>query len=1130
MRPLRSDLCLHHRSHCRTSLRIPSSRPEHYHSPSLRSCRLQTIQLSVHPATARQMLLTFPTQTRSWLPLILQPVRPCCKEWLIEQLELRVVRSLARLSRCPCMVPSRVHLKLLECDPRRRRFDAGADPREPPHILIVRLLLPLRTQRVRHWMQITLWRSEWTPPGPSFSISRSVFSLPGILRLPKQPSIRVVCSLPVTKTLAPCQRQMICTLQSGKSSCSFVTAMPRLCGCSVWPNPLCALSSRPHPWLRSLQLPTLCLSLPCSWARPSAPQLNLTVHWTLAPAWFRLTPMYRCQSAQVTSHPPPSLQALLLLEASPSSQRLCTPLHEPWQSHLAAYPWTTNSSTPLFTRPVQISRPHQQIVNLSKQHERLNLKHWRFCQPPPPQQSPPLLLLSVRRQLLSPSRHRKARIVDTAAAEALCELSRTTPWNRPLRRTSKSTCRSPSEAFLDDRIPNGLSTSTEGHAPVPSFTALPHQGAARTLGGQVEHWRRLSKCIASFSLSLPQHEHRVPSNWALSLPVILRSHACPAAALHAMSLPYRWLSTPSCNEPLGLQCSSWSCRTSAQNPARCLVPPSAASTGMATRKERRQERQRSRPGSLNRRFTAPSEAEAEAGAEAAASSSTAPAAASTAPAADPSPSSTSSAPLAEPCRLTVKEVALLNYVQWQGRTGKPPPLTVYAEPSLQQVLRGLRQKKRQPLPPPEDEVEVVADLIHVPDDDRAPPHRDSAVKLKPKPKTKHGSTDAALPQSSPPSRSLQATATSSLDDLPCKIVAGDLTLASHDYKTNPVHARRRPKKRPKPRKDASKADSLEATLPLKPKEAAAQGSASDPTPYADGTTQASHATEHDRHPSSPLDTASTSLSPTAAANTKPLDAQPPGAQQPHATSPTTAGDTVILDHEHEERAKERVKKTKKADANPQLMSRHPRAAGTRTSRGTKLSRQATSTHSLKVASSSSRKRTATSMEIMDPDFRPDPATRPKIVSPWLDPMPKTAERYMMLRFLNLMHSRFRLPQPVLVDPHCPVLYASSTFPSPRLTPQRDCLRLSALIPDASLRSPASASSTLLEPCCHTEVRTSLEVSSPCGQQVRASPSLPRQAPTNCPLSTITPPAEETFSIRKRPLSVRPSACMVSFHR
>ena len=73
---------------------------------------------------------------------------------------------------------------------------------------------------------------------------------------------------------------------------------------------------------------------------------------------------------------------------------------------------------------------------------------------------------------------------------------------------------------------------------------------------------------------------------------------------------------------------------------------------------------------------------------------------------------------AEPCRLTLKEVALLHYVSWTGRTGQPPPLTVYAEPSLQHVLRGLRQKQRQPLATPEDEVQVVADLINVPDADQ----------------------------------------------------------------------------------------------------------------------------------------------------------------------------------------------------------------------------------------------------------------------------------------------------------------------------------------------------------------------------------------------------------------------------
>ena len=75
----------------------------------------------------------------------------------------------------------------------------------------------------------------------------------------------------------------------------------------------------------------------------------------------------------------------------------------------------------------------------------------------------------------------------------------------------------------------------------------------------------------------------------------------------------------------------------------------------------------------------------------------------------------------------------------------------------------------------------------------------------------------------------------------------------------------------------------------------------------------------------------------------------------------------------------------------------------------------------------------------------------------------------------------------LVDLNCPVLYASSAFSSPRLTPQRDCLRLSAPIPAASMRSPASASSTQLEPRCHTEVRTSLGVSSPVANRCMPRP-------------------------------------------
>ena len=339
----------------------------------------------------------------------------------------------------------------------------------------------------------------------------------------------------------------------------------------------------------------------------------------------------------------------------------------------------------------------------------------------------------------------------------------------------------------------------------------------------------------------------------------------------------------------------------------------------------------------------------------------------------------------------------------------------------------------------------MADLIHVPNDDRAPPHRDSAVKLKPKPKTKHGSTDAALPEPSLPSTSLQSTTSSSLEDLPCKIVAGDLTLASHDYKSNPGHARRRPKKRPKPSKDTSEAISSTTTQPTGSPETTVPGPSSTDVP---------------------------------------IPVSPPGVTVPQAASPAAADNAEIPER------KPTIKVTGKdgdKKGGPKLKSKQHRAKGIAASKGTRSSRPSTSTRSArstKATSSSSKQRTPPSTEptepteIMDPDFRPDPAKRPRIVSPWLEPMPKDAERYMLLSFLALMHRRHRLHQPMLVDLNCPVLCASSAISSPRLTPQRDCPRLSALLPAVSMRRPASASSTLLEPRCHTEVCTSLGISSP----------------------------------------------------
>ena len=319
-------------------------------------------------------------------------------------------------------------------------------------------------------------------------------------------------------------------------------------------------------------------------------------------------------------------------------------------------------------------------MSLSKRPAKPNITHWRSCLKPPQQRTMPLLLPGWSR-LSSPSRYRKVQAADKAAAAVQYDPSQTTPWNRLLRRTSKSIYRSPSGAFRGDSIHDRTASPTDGLAPnLPTF-ALPRQGTASTPDRSAEHWLRISKCIADPPLLLQQSECTASSSWVRYLPNNPRFRASRAAASHASPLPYRWPCTPSCNGLFDLQCSLWSCRSPAQNIDHYLVPPPAARTKMASRKERRQERQRSRPGSLNRRFT-------DAQSEAATATATETTADPSSTAAAHSISSAPSAPLDEPCRLTVKEVALLNYVQWQGRTGKPPPLTVYAEPSLQQVLRG----------------------------------------------------------------------------------------------------------------------------------------------------------------------------------------------------------------------------------------------------------------------------------------------------------------------------------------------------------------------------------------------------------------------------------------------------------
>ena len=387
-------------------------------------------------------------------------------------------------------------------------------------------------------------------------------------------------------------------MQSLKRSHYSVIALPQLHCPSTRPCLFCALHSQLCPWLRS----------PCSWARPSTRRLSPTMRWLLDPAWPWSALKHGYQFTQVTSHLPSSPQALLL-KASPTCLWLSISWHDPWRSRQTACPWTTSSPMPQSTRPVQTSRPHQPIKNLSMQPGKLKLKHWRSCLKPP-QKRTTSLLPPVRSRLPPPSRHRLVQGANTAAAAVQDELSRITPWNRPLRRTSKSTCRSPSGPFRGDHFRDSTSSSTDGLAPNLPPSALLHQGAVRTLDRSAEHWLRLSKCIAAPPLFLQKSECTASSIWVRCLPNHPRSRDSPAAPSHASPLPYSWLCTPSCHGSLELQCSLWQCRSSAQNIAHYLVMPSAASVEMASRKERRQERQRSRPGSLNRRFTDASSVEA----------------------------------------------------------------------------------------------------------------------------------------------------------------------------------------------------------------------------------------------------------------------------------------------------------------------------------------------------------------------------------------------------------------------------------------------------------------------------------------------------------------------------------------
>ena len=316
-------------------------------------------------------------------------------------------------------------------------------------------------------------------------------------------------------------------------------------------------------------------------------------------------------------------------------------------------------------------------------------------------------------------------------AEAVHELLQIIPWKRPPRRTSRSTYRSPSEASSGDRILHSLIflADCQGLQPVQtSFRLLSHQGIAASPFDQKACRKRISKCVAGSSVALRLVARFATTSWVQCLPHAprLRPHFF-FVDFDAPSQPYLWPGQLPCTQLYAVPCAVCQCRHFALCTALRSLRRIAAVASMPSRREKRQDRQSRRPGSLNRRFTDDtSQADAELEDPAILT-----------PAAHAVPSD-------EPYKLTQKEVALLNYINWKGRTGKPPPLTVFAEPSLQKVLRSLRQKQRQPLPTQEEDVQVVKDVIHVSDHPPAMDTSATATKTKQGPKTKRGLLSRAL--------------------------------------------------------------------------------------------------------------------------------------------------------------------------------------------------------------------------------------------------------------------------------------------------------------------------------------------------------------------------------------------------
>ena len=550
------------RSHCQFHSRTRLFQLGLCSGPLLQPCHLRvtrpprwTVIITMRPPPSS-------TRTRSWRPSTRQPVWLCCKVWPTDRPELHVVRCSVRQYRCHCMALSREHPEPPGLALRRHLFAVGAGPRESLINPIIHQLLKLQPPRALRRMPITLWRSEWTPPGQSISASRSASFQ---LRPHSTSATQAALSLPMTTAFA--QHSWLKTFamqQRPKRLYIAVSAQLQSCSSLSLPSPLYAPCLLPNcPWLRSPLL------RPCG----SCLRVRLSAkHWPKALVQLLQACMHdTCRRTQTTSLFSPLPQALYL-EAPPPGLQLGSSQHASWRTPQAACLWTASRPTHRLIRLVPLPHLHLPITNWNKRLRKLNIERWRSCLVPPwrlrlriarPQLPPPVRL--TRRWLKPPCRYLLCRTADAIEVEAGHELLRITPWKRPQRRTSKSTYRSPSGASRGGRIHNSLSLPTDGPAPRHMFFTPLHPGASRSQAVPEECWPRFLKCFAAYLASTQQLKSSVHSTWVRCLPCDLRPQTSLAAALHAPSLPYPLSCTLLYHRLPASLCNTWSRRYPAQN-------------------------------------------------------------------------------------------------------------------------------------------------------------------------------------------------------------------------------------------------------------------------------------------------------------------------------------------------------------------------------------------------------------------------------------------------------------------------------------------------------------------------------------------------------------------------------------